>query len=83
MDEKKSISLIRPEWESWVPECEKSETKKNIFVGKSHGIYLGGVTDPKSSESPGTKCEHRFDREINFSELAVKVLWLGAVYIYI
>ena len=44
-------------------------------------MYLGVVTDPKSPEPPGTEYKRRFNREINFSDLAVNVLPLRSVYL--
>ena len=55
--------------------------QKNILFGVRHSIYLDDVTVPKSSGPSGAKYKRRFDREIDFSDLAVKVLLSDAVYI--
>ena len=56
--------------------------KKNIFFGLRHSIYLDGVTVPKSSGPSRTKHKRRFDRENDFSDLAVKVLLSEPVLYY-
>ena len=55
--------------------------KKNIFFGLRHSIYLDDVTVPKSSGPSGAKYKRSFDREIDFSDLAVQRLLIATVNI--